>query len=90
MSIKSGTTVAEYLEKLGVEVHPNTAVEDYDGETVSLRHRKTIHSHCLIWAAGVKGVYIPGVSANAVAANDRLLVDQYNHVRDLQGKLCYW
>lgn len=85
MSATSGATVAEYLEHLGVEVHSNTAVKDYDGRKVSLSNGKTIHSCCLIWAAGVKGVSIPGVPANAVAVNDRLLVDQYNHVRDLQG-----
>jgi NADH dehydrogenase len=72
------------LERLGVEVHSNTAVKDYDGETVLLSNGKTIHSHCLIWAAGVKGVSIPGVPAGAVAGNNRLLVDQNNQVRDLQ------
>jgi NADH dehydrogenase len=85
MSATSGATVVEYLEKLGVEVHSNTAVKDYDGETVSLSNGKTIHSHCLIWAAGVKGVSIPGVPARAIAPNDRLLVDQYNQVIDLPG-----
>src|SRR5665647_3439867 len=85
MSATSGTTVVEYLERLGVEVHSNTAVKDYDGETVLLSNGKTIHSHCLIWAAGVKGVSIPGVPVSAVAANDRLLVDQYNQVKDLPG-----
>ena len=32
MSATSGTTVVEYLNRLGVEVQPNTAVKDYDGE----------------------------------------------------------
>ena len=85
MSAASGTTVVEYLERLGVEVHSNTAVKDYDGETVSLSNGKTIHSHCLVWAAGIKGVSIPGVPDRAIAPNDRLLVDQYNQVRNLQG-----
>lgn len=85
MSAASGTTVVEYLERLGVEVHSNTAVKDYDGETVSLSNGDTIRSHCLIWAAGVKGVSIPGVPARAIAPNDRLLVNQYNQVRDLPG-----
>ena len=85
MSAQSGNIVVEYLNRLGVEVQTNTAVKDYDGETVSLSNGKTIHSRCLIWAAGVKGVSIPGVPASAVAANDRLLVDQYNQVKDLPG-----
>ena len=85
MSATSGSTVVEYLEKLAVEVHSNTAVKDYDGQTVLLSNGKTIHSQCLIWAAGVKGVSIPGVPASVVSANGRVLVDQYNQVRNLQG-----
>lgn len=84
MSEISGTTMVEYLNHLGVEVQPNTAVKDYDGETVSLSNGKTIHSRILIWAAGVKGVYLPGIPASAVAPGDRLFVDQNNKVKELQ------
>ena len=82
MSKSSGKTVVDYLEQLGVEVHSNTAVKDYDGERVSLSNGKIINSHCLIWAAGVKGVAIPGIPQKSIAANNRLFVDQYNKVRD--------
>ena len=82
MSESSGKTVVDYLEQLGVEVHSNTAVKDYDGERVSLSNGKIINSHCLIWAAGVKGVAIPGIPQKSIAANNRLFVDQYNKVRD--------
>jgi len=85
MSATSGTTVVEYLNRLGVEVQPNTAVKDYDGEIVLLSNGKTIHSRCLIWAAGVKGVSIPGIPASAVSANDRIFVDQFNRVKDFAG-----
>jgi NADH dehydrogenase len=81
MSNSSGKTVVNYLEQLGVEVHSNTAVKDYDGETVSLSNGKIINSHCLIWAAGVRGVAIPGIPEKSIAANNRLLVDQYSKVR---------
>ena len=82
MSESSGKTVVDYLEQLGVEVHSSTAVKDYDGERVSLSNGKIINSHCLIWAAGVKGVAIPGIPQKSIAANNRLFVDQYNKVRD--------
>src|SRR5665647_1103685 len=85
MSAQSGNIVVEYLNRLGVEVQANTAVKDYDGETVSLSNGKTIHSRCLIWAAGVKGISIPGIPASSVSANDRILVNQYNLVKDLPG-----
>lgn len=80
MSDGSGKTVVTYLNRLGVEVQVNTAVEDYDGETVTLSNGKILRSRILIWAAGVKGVVIPGIPGNAVAANGRILVDQYNKV----------
>jgi len=83
MSAESGVTVVEYLNRLGVEVQPNTAVKDYDGETVLLSNGEIIRSRCLIWAAGVKGAHIPGIPGNAVSANDRILVDQYNRVKGL-------
>ncbi|HSN07937.1 MAG TPA: NAD(P)/FAD-dependent oxidoreductase [Hanamia sp.] len=84
MSAKSGERIINYLQKLGVEVHPNAAVKDYDGETVLLSDGKKIHTHCLIWAAGVKGVAIPGIPESAVAGNKRLFVNKYNKVKDLQ------
>lgn len=77
--------VLEYLNHLGVQVQLNTSVKDYDGETVLLSNGETISSRCLIWAAGVKGVSIPGIPASAVSANNRILVDQYNKVKDLPG-----
>lgn len=83
MSATSGETVVSYLQKLGVEVHANTAVKDYDGEAVTLSNGETIHSHCLIWAAGVKGVTILGIPESSVAGNKRLLVDHCNQVKDL-------
>ncbi len=85
MSAQSGNTVVAYLNHLGVEVQTNTAVKDYDGERVSLSNGETIHSRCLIWAAGVKGISIPGIPASSVSANDRILVNQYNQVKELPG-----
>lgn len=85
MHAKSGITVLKYLNNLGVEVQTDTAVKDYDGETVTLSNGKTISSRILIWAAGVKGISIPGIAVNAVAANNRLFVDGYNKVKDLQN-----
>lgn len=84
MSNKSGETVVTYLKRLGVEVQTNTAVKDYDGKTVLLSNGKTISSRNLIWAAGVKGVSIPGIPTNSVATNNRLIVDHYNKVSGLQ------
>ncbi|MDE3143356.1 MAG: NAD(P)/FAD-dependent oxidoreductase [Bacteroidota bacterium] len=85
MNVKSGETVVTYLNQIGVEVKTNAAVKDYDGEKVLLSNGKTIRSRCLIWAAGVKGNHIPGIPASTVSANERILVNQYNQVKDLQS-----
>lgn len=84
MHAKSGVTVLKYLNNLGVNVQTDTAVKDYDGETVTLSNGITISSRILIWAAGVKGISIPGIPVNVMAANNRLFVDEYNKVKDLQ------
>ena len=84
MSTRSSEKVVEYLKRLGVEVQLNTAVKDYDGVIVTLSNGETIHSRNLIWAAGVKAISISGIPANAVAVNNRLIVDRYNKITALQ------
>ncbi len=59
-------------------------VEDYDGQSVLLSNGESIHSRCLIWAAGVKGADMQGLPASSVAANNRILVDEFNRVNNLQ------
>lgn len=85
MSESSGRAVIDYLDRLGVNVLANTLVKDYDGETVLLSSGDSIRSRCLVWAAGIKGVIIPGISSNALSVDKRILVDQYNRVKDLAG-----
>ncbi len=85
MSHSSGQTVKKYLETLGVTVNTGTSVKDYNGETVFLNDKTTLTSKCLIWAAGVKGVPIPGISQDVILPNNRIKVDGYNRVLYHQG-----
>lgn len=82
MSASSGTTVKAYLQQLGVEVQTNTSVKDYDGEKVVLGNGDFIHSKNLIWAAGVKGVLIPGIPSGSIVPGNRIVVNAYNAVKD--------
>lgn len=84
MSAASGTTVKAYLEQLGVEVQTNTSVKDYDGLRVQLSNGDYIYSKNLIWAAGVKGVVIPGIPSGSITAGNRILVNEYNEVQNAQ------
>lgn len=85
MSAESGGRVKGYLAGLGVEVLTGTAVKDYDGETVYLNNDTTLQSRCLIWAAGIRGAVIPGISEQAILANNRLRVDDYSRVAGTQN-----
>ncbi|MBL7760009.1 MAG: NAD(P)/FAD-dependent oxidoreductase [Sediminibacterium sp.] len=82
MSPSSGITVKAYLEQLGVEVQTNTSVKAYDGEKVVLDNGDFIQSKNLIWAAGVKGVLIPGIPSGSITSGNRILVNAYNAVKD--------
>ena len=84
MSEYAGITVREYLQNLGVKVQLNATVQDYDGQSVLLSNGESIHSRCLIWAAGVKGADMQGLPASSVASNNRILVDEFNRVNNLQ------
>lgn len=85
MSSGAGKTVEKYLTGLGVDIKLNAAVKDYDGENVLLSDSSKLKSNCLIWAAGVKGTALPGIPATSLAANKRVIVDEYNRVKDLKN-----
>lgn len=85
MSQDAGITAIKYLNQLGVNVQTNTLVKEYDGLTVQLSNGKSLECRCLIWAAGVKGTFIPGLSAGASGTNNRILVDRYNQVLNQKG-----
>lgn len=80
LSEKSREKALEYLQRLGVEVMLNTLVEDYDGFTVKLQDKQPIETITLLWAAGVKANSMPGVAADQIAPNNRMLVDEYSRL----------
>jgi NADH:ubiquinone reductase (H+-translocating) len=77
---KSAAKALGYLKTLGVQVHLNTAVKDYDGQIVQVSDGSTVNSRTLIWAAGVKASTVLGFSVNAYGAANRLIVDEFNRV----------
>lgn len=67
-----------YLESMGVHVKLGARVTDYDGEVVSFNSGERMRSHTVLWAAGVKGVLLPGLTAAEVPKANRYSVDRYN------------
>ncbi len=80
-SEKSSEKGKAFLEKLGVKVMLNTLVKDYDGHDVLLGDGSTLSTETLIWAAGVRGVEVPGIPAEAFGRGARLNVDEYNQLK---------
>lgn len=78
MSEKSSSDSRRYLEKLGVTVHTNTVVKDYDGHTVTLQNGEKIDAGLVIWAAGIKGNVPAGIEPGMIVKGNRIKVDSHN------------
>lgn len=81
MSDIAGQKALEYLRGMGVHVHLNTAVKTYDGYEVVFNSGEKLITRSLIWAAGVKGNPVAGLTPDALARANRLKVDEYNRVK---------
>lgn len=82
MSDKSKKTSDEYLRSMGVEVKTSLLVKDYDGKTIVFNNGEEIPTRTVIWAAGVRGRLMEGISDEQVAPHGkRLLVDRINRLK---------
>ncbi|WP_417589873.1 NAD(P)/FAD-dependent oxidoreductase [Owenweeksia hongkongensis] len=81
MSETASRKAKKYLDSLGVQVWTDTAVKSYDGSTVKT-NKKDLPASTLIWAAGVKGHIIPGLTEGKDFEKSRYLVNGYNQVGD--------
>ena len=70
-----------FLKNLGVHVHCNTYVKNYDGKTVTTNSDLVMQSDTLIWAAGVTGNPVEGLKAEALVDRaNRYKVNRYNQI----------
>ncbi|WP_417856289.1 NAD(P)/FAD-dependent oxidoreductase [Xanthomarina gelatinilytica] len=81
MSEHASKKALEFLEKLGVIVHCNTFVKDYNGLVVSTNNGLILETETLIWAAGVTGNPVQGLDANVLVDKaNRYHVNRYNQI----------
>ncbi|GAA3621725.1 NAD(P)/FAD-dependent oxidoreductase [Flavivirga jejuensis] len=81
MSEHASKKAAKFLSKLGVLVHCNTFVKNYDGKKVLTNLSLELQSETLIWAAGVTGNPVKGLQAEALIDRaNRYKVNEYNQV----------
>ncbi len=81
MSEHASKKAEKFLKALGVNVHCNTQVTDYDGLVVSTNTDLKLQSETLIWAAGVTGAPVGGLNASALVDRaNRYKVNEFNQV----------
>ncbi|MCA6363851.1 MAG: NAD(P)/FAD-dependent oxidoreductase [Bacteroidetes bacterium] len=85
MEEKSSEKSKRYLEQLDVHVWLNLRVTDYDGRLLTTNTHETFRAATMIWAAGVKGEFIPGLPADSILRNGRIKVDGSNCVEGLNN-----
>lgn len=85
MSEKASRNALSFLKKMGVQVHLNTFVEDYDGTSVRTRTGTVFETATFIWAAGVTGDPVPGIDAkNLNGKTNRYQVDACNRIEGFE------
>lgn len=82
------------LTKLGVVIKLNTTVKDYIDGNVIMANGETIASNSLIWTSGVTGREVAGLPSDVIGRGRRILVDEFNKVKDSQniyalGDICF-
>jgi NADH dehydrogenase len=81
MSDGASRKALDYLQRMGVKVHLNCAVKSYDGYEVLFNTGEKLITRTMIWAAGVKGQGIDGISPDFFGRGHRLLVDEFNRLK---------
>lgn len=85
MSERASEKAQQFLEELGVQIWKNTRVINYDGKTVTTKTDLVFEAATLVWAAGVQGVTIKGLSAKTLlASGNRLKVDEFHKVMGVE------
>lgn len=81
MSEKASSKANQFLENLGVKVHVNTVVADYDGGVMVTKEGTAINTKNLIWAAGVTGASVAGFETTKLIKKlNRYKVNHFNQV----------
>ncbi len=81
MSEQASKKAEGFLKELGVLVHCNTIVKDYDGDVITTNTDLKLASETVIWAAGVTGTPIQGINESAIHdKTKRFKVNQYNQI----------
>lgn len=80
MSDKAKAASRKYLLEMNVTILTETFVKNYDGEILTLKDENSIKTKTVIWAAGVIGNTIQGMSNDYLTTANRIKVNRINQV----------
>ncbi|MBT8319188.1 MAG: NAD(P)/FAD-dependent oxidoreductase [Gramella sp.] len=86
MSKHASEKAHKMLKELGVKIHLNTMVENYDGHLVETNTDLAIKTETFIWSAGVTGAPVAGLNASALVDKaNRYEVNAFNQVNGYEN-----
>ena len=83
MSEHASKKSSEFLKKLGVTVHLNTIVSNYENNLVTTNTSLALHTATFIWAAGVTGAPVQGLKAESLI--DKANRYKVNEINQIEG-----
>ncbi len=84
-SEKSSAKAQKFLEDMGVTIHLETFVANYENNRVTTKGDLSLDTATFIWSAGVTGAALDGFEATALLPKfNRYKVDVYNRVAGFQ------
>ncbi|SEN91440.1 NADH dehydrogenase [Mucilaginibacter gossypiicola] len=84
-SPKARAKAKKFLEDMNVTIYNSVHVESYNGYLLKIDNGTTILTRNVLWAAGVKGEFPEGISADNIARGNRILVDEFNKVKGYEN-----
>jgi NADH dehydrogenase len=85
MSDNAREASREYIQKMGVQLHTETFVKNYDGEILSLSTNEIIKTKTVIWAAGVTANTVEGLPQEVMMPGNRIKVNRINQIENFEN-----
>lgn len=81
MSVFASKKAEMFLKNMGVNIHLNTFVKNYDGKTVTTNSDLCFETQTFIWSAGVTGAAVRGLAVETFTERgNKYRVDTFNKV----------
>lgn len=75
----------KFLQDMDVTIYNSAHVESYNGYELKIDNGTSLLTRNVLWAAGVKGEFPEGISADNIARGNRILVDEFNKVKGYEN-----